>query len=316
MNLKKLLKFLSFFSFFSVAAFVAVLVYTTIIFNDNLEEINSQINNTISINNNFLNISEIPEIEEYKNNEKREIPTHILEDFMKQFPHIAVYYSNIYNDFTFTHNPNRVYFAASLTKAPYAMYIFQKADNGEINLSEEHPFLREYFAGGSGIIQDKYSFGHMFSQRQLLGYNIYFSDNIALRMLRSIHGLDGFIEFVQSLGINGDNVHNITYSRTTAVDSGILTRAMYDYINSNEQHSKEFLNHLLNNHYGFIRSDYPIASKTGWFDGFGGAWHEMAIVYAPSPYILVLLSNNYGGEDTEIFNKIADFIEEFNRNNF
>lgn len=236
---------------------------------------------------------------------------HILEEFFNQFDHIGVYYHNINSGFSFSHNGYRNFFAASLTKAPFSMYIYKKADNNLINLNDVHPFLSEYFSSGSGIIRHTYKIGAQISQRQLLAYNLFKSDNIALRMLRSIHGTEGFTSFVYSLGANPNHIHNITYSRTTARDAGLITLAMYNYIESGSAHSREFLNHLLNNHYSFFVSSYPIAGKTGWFHNFGGAWHEMAIIYAPSPFILVVLSNNYM-YDTPLLQKISTFIEEFN----
>lgn len=242
-----------------------------------------------------------------------EPPIHILEEFFSQFPHMAVYYHNIERDFTFAHNGDRVYFAASLTKAPFAMYIYQKADQGHTDLNSKHPFLQKYYAGGSGVIRHNFEIGQYLTQNQLLAYNIFHSDNVALRMLRSIHGLDGFTEFVADLGGDPTLIHNITYSRTTSNQAGILTRAMYDYIESGSPYSRVFLDHLLNNHHSFISSGYPVAGKTGWFDSFGGAWHEMAIVYAPSPFVLVILSDRYGGVDNPNFQQIIAFLERFNR---
>ncbi|MCL1997020.1 MAG: class A beta-lactamase-related serine hydrolase [Defluviitaleaceae bacterium] len=240
--------------------------------------------------------------------------TYVLEQFFSGFPsRIAVYYHNPEIGFTFTRNGERVYFAASLTKAPFALYIYQKADVWLTDLSSAHPFLEEYYAGGSGIIRHNFEFGHYFSQHQLLAYNLFHSDNVALRMLRSIHGVAGFTRFIEGLGGDSSLIHNITYSRTTANQAGLLMRAKYDYINRGGRYSRTFLDHLLNNHYPFFESNYPVASKTGWFPLFGGAWHKMAIVYAPSPFILVILSDNYGGYDTPYFNEIVAFLEEFNR---
>lgn len=246
---------------------------------------------------------------------KYDVPYYILYEFFNEsrFNHIAVHYHNIATGFTFNHNPNRVYFAASTTKAPFALYIYKKAEQGKTDLNYTHIFKQQYYTQGSGIIRHNYELGHTFNQHQLLGYNLYLSDNIALRMLRSIHGVDGFRKFTASLGANPNLIYNITYSRTTATQLGIFAKAMYDYINSNSIYSRQFLNHLLNNHYTFITSSYPTASKTGWWQGFGGAWHELAIIYAPSPYILVILSDNYGGSDTPLMQEISEFIEEFNR---
>ena len=245
---------------------------------------------------------------------KETAPTYKLNEFLSQsrFAHMAVYYHNINTGFVFEHNANRVYFAASLTKAPFALYIYQKAEAGYTNLFDYHVFEEDYYATGSGIIRNNHGIGTPLTQAQLLGYNLYLSDNVALRMLRSIHGLDGFYAFVRGLGGDSTLIHNITYSRTTAREAGRFAMAMHNYIDSDGRYSRQFLDHLLNNHYPFILSNYPVASKTGWWHDFGGAWHDMSIVYAPSPYVLVVLSNNFGGDDTPLIQEIAWFIEGFN----
>lgn len=241
------------------------------------------------------------------------VPVHELQDFLAQWPHLAVYYHNIHTGFSFAHNGERDYFAASLTKAPFAFYIYTLAEAGLTDLNSLHPFTPAYRTGGSGIIRHAHRYGDLFSQQQLLGYNLYLSDNIATRMLRGIHGYQGLTQFATHIGANPHNIRNITYSRTTARDAAIWMLAMYDFIATGSPYGQMLLEHLLNNHFPFLATQNPRAGKTGWFPRYGGAWHEMSIVYAPSPFVLVVLSNNYGGDDTPIMQAISLFIEDFNQ---
>ena len=64
---------------------------------------------------------------------------------------------------------------------------------------------------------------------------------------------------------------------------------------------------MLNNQIPFIVSDrYPVASKTGWTST---VFHDMAIVYADSPYILVILSAR---SNRTVFREISMAVQEFN----
>ena len=139
------------------------------------------------------------------------------------------------------------------------------------------------------------------------------SDNIATRILRRVHTLDGFMKFMEEIGANPVLMHNLTFSELTANEAGIFLRAAYDYITSGGRYSHEFKANLLANRYAFIISDYPVASKSGWAATFGAAWHDQAIVFAPSPYSLALLSNRAGNAaDRQVYNRISMLIQEFN----
>ena len=241
-------------------------------------------------------------------------PIHILEEFMEQFGNtVSVYYENLATGFIFRHNADRVYFGASATKAPFALYIYLKAERGETRMTDVHTFTADDNWGGSGIIRHRYTFGAAFTQRQLLHLMLSPSDNIATRILRRVHGLEGYTQFVESIGANPSFVQNLTYSYLSANDAGMFMRETYRYIMSGGTYSQELKNNLLANRYPFIISDYPVASKSGWSASFGQAWHDMAIVFAPSPYVLALLSSRVGGAgDRMVYDSISRFIQEFN----
>lgn len=238
-----------------------------------------------------------------------------LENFFRAFEgqNISIYYSNIRTGFTFTHNAERVYFAASVAKAPFALYIYLLAERGEAPLNSFFVYTAEDYWGGSGVIRYRYEFGHIFTLRQLLGLNLYESDNIATRILRRAFGYESYADFIEEQGGNRDFVGNVTFSLINAYEAGFFAGLIHDYIASGGRYSYEFRNNLFNNQYPFIISDYPVASKTGWSRNHGGAWHDMAIVYAPSPYILVILSDFYGNDDDRtVFEEISIFIQSFN----
>ena len=241
-------------------------------------------------------------------------PTCALDELLARHGNdISVHFENIETGFVYQFNADRVYFSASVPKALYALYLYQLAERGTIDLESTHEFLYADANWGSGIIQRRYQFGARFSLRELLRLNISESDNVATLMLRRIHGLDGYRNFIADMGGNPDFVGcRVMNSDLTANEAGIFAREIFTYLESGGRYSDEFRAHLLDNQFPFIVSDYPVASKTGWTAN--RAWHDMAIVYAPSPYILVILTAREGWSEADFadFAEISMAFQEFN----
>ena len=241
-------------------------------------------------------------------------PTYALDQLLARHgSNLSVFYENLHNRFIYRYNADRVYFSASVPKALYALYLYKLAEDGLLDLDSMHEFTYADANWGSGIIQRRYEFGAMFSLRELLRLNISESDNVATLMLRRIHGLDGYKELISSIGGNPDLVGSrVMNSNLTANEAGLFARAIFEYVESGGRYSHEMRAHLLNNQFPFITSDYPVASKTGWTSP--RAWHDMAIIYAPSPFTLVILSAREGWTDADYadFAEISTAFQEFN----
>jgi len=219
-------------------------------------------------------------------------PTQELDALLRRHGNnISVYFKNLETGFIYRYNADRVYHGASVPKATFSMYIYQKADRGETNLDSRHRFPR----------------GGTLTQREMLRRNLMYSCNDSTFGLRDVHGTAGYRRWVEALGGNPDWVrHGVMGSLLSANEAGMFAMAIYNYIESDAQHSDEFKRHLLNNRFPFIVSDYPIASKTGWTST---VFHDMAIVYADSPYILVILSQR---ANHRIFADISMAFQRFN----
>ena len=242
-----------------------------------------------------------------------------LDDLVARYgANVSIFYKNIESGLTFTHNADQDYFGASLMKAPFAFWLYQKADSGLIDLESTLNFNYSNKLMGSGIIRHNYLSGTDFTLRRLIGLNLYESDNTATQMLHQAFGYYDFLRFVENLGGLTSFWGYALDSRATANQMGTIMKAIFEYLESGNIFSNEFRQNLLNNQFPFIISDYPVASKTGWYDRFGGAWHDMSIVYAPSPYILVILSSEKSGtaDDHQVYQNISLGFQEFNRINF
>ena len=256
--------------------------------------------------------------------------TYHLDAFFSQFDaDIGIYYKNLDTGFVYSFNPDGVFFGASLNKANLALHTFVAAERGYIDMYAVHTFTAEDWWGGTGIIRFMPA-GTQFTTRELLHHSIVYSDNVAFRMLARYMARTGFSyrDFVAELGTNPHFIR-CTYSHnTSAADTALWFYAIYNYIRSDSHYGHYLLNDLLNTalyshpyftrgytfggdsdvNVRFIHSGYPVAQKYGWFNR---AFNTAGIVYAPSPFILVVVSNMHHGAH-ELFEEISWIMEEFN----
>jgi len=243
---------------------------------------------------------------------------------------VSVFFKNLDTGFTYTHNPERVFFAASLSKTNHAFYMFTLAERGYIDLNEIHYYTVDDRWGGTGVLRFM-DVDTPFTTRELLGLSIRESDNAAYRMLirQTERGAFSYRDLVSELGASTRMVQNIISQNTNAYDAGLWMYAIFNYIQSESRFGFYFKYDLMNtsltshpyfdrgaNTYGrggdinvsFIQADYPMARKYGWARN---AFHEAAIVYAPSPYILIILSNMDSGVHG-LFGEISELMQDFN----
>ncbi|MCL2388592.1 MAG: class A beta-lactamase-related serine hydrolase [Defluviitaleaceae bacterium] len=271
-----------------------------------------------------MNTPNIPEIESPSRDE--------LDAFFRQFgTDIGIYYANLSTGFVYTYNPNMVFFGASLNKANLALYVFTAAERGYIDMHATHEFTAEDWWGGTGRIRFRPA-GTRFTTQQLLYYNMVHSDNVAFRMLTRYMNETNFTyrDFALEIGAN-PNFAIGTYSHdTSAADTAIWFYAMHRYIQSGGRYAHYFRQDILNtaeySHPYFTRGaifggydyvnvrlipvSYPVAQKYGWSDR---SFNVAGIIYAPSPFVLVIVSNQSQGAH-ELFEEISGLMKSFNQN--
>lgn len=227
---------------------------------------------------------------------------------------VSVYYENIETGYTYCYNVNKLYFSASVIKAPYSLFIYQLAEENAADLNSIHTYTSDDYRGGTGIIKTM-KVGSRFTEQDLLKYAIQKSDNIAFGMLIKKYGISNFKDFITNMGGNADNIKTVTSANMTAQEAGLYIREIYKYIQSDGNYSNQFKQDLMSTTNPIIISDFPIARKYGWANK---SFHDMAIVYSDSPYILVIMSELEDGtsSDFEIFKDISLKIQDFNKKNF
>ena len=220
-------------------------------------------------------------------------------------------YMDFASGFTFMHNPDRVFNAASVNKIQHALYVYVLAERGEFDMQRVHALRPGDRRGGTGRIQHR-SYGDTFTTRYLLGQSIRASDNTAFGILAREYGLPGYLDFVREIGANEELVRNVLHSRISIRDASVWAPVIYEYLVSGGTYSQMFRNDLMNTNMHIVRVDYPFGNKYGWFEGY---FHDFAIVFAPSPFALVILSDT-PSPNWEAFRIISARVQAFHRRYF
>ena len=225
---------------------------------------------------------------------------------------VSVFYQDVGSGATYEYRPFDRYPAASVVKAPYCMYVLDLASQGRADLNRTFTYSEEWKRPGTGKIQNM-PFGTVLTLRELIRYAIEESDNVAFAFIRSAYPAAGYRAYAEGFGLTyPEDIRNGANSRICARDAGAYLAALDRFIRSHP-YGPELKAYMQNTRYPLIQSSYPMARKYGWMEG---AYHDMAIVYAPHPYRLAILSDHDGGteEDRRLFREISLLIEQYSGN--
>lgn len=222
---------------------------------------------------------------------------------------ISVGYYALDSGAAYTYHAGQRYNAASLTKAPFCMYILQQASEGKCDLDKQLQYTEKFVSKGTGKLKNL-PVGGWYSIRTLVEYAIRYSDNAALRMLRSEFGTAGFIAYAGALGIPDPKVIQLITNSTITVEEALLyMRAIHRFIaeDPNGPLLRQYMT-TTTNPMIVSTQKYPVVRKYGWADK---SFHDMAIVEAPQPYALVILTDHEDGtaEDFAMFRRISGLFE-------
>lgn len=213
---------------------------------------------------------------------------------------VAVYFKDVNSGLEYTYNPEKKFAIASLNKAPYALYLYTLVEQGAANLDETFyitPAMVESSLENSGQIKNDPDLPRNYTLNEMLYYLLQYSDTAAMRILLQRYPANGFIEYARQLPLHyPDDIRELMNARICALDAGVYLQAMYQYMQEGE-HGGQYKEHLVNaSGQTMIRSEYPVANKYGWDLN---AYHDMAVVFAPNPYILAILTDKDMGSTAE-----------------
>lgn len=223
----------------------------------------------------------------------------------------AFKYKDLYTGFTLSYNSSQPIYGASTIKAPEAIYIYEEAEKGNINLNDTLTYTSNYYNTGTGILKNT-SFNVNYTIRQLVEYSIIYSDNAAHLMLNNKYKTNNMYNYWSNLGTTAIFKHNTAWGNISADDATIYMEELYNYYTSKNQYKEELLSYF-DKAWKIIstpNNNIRIANKTGWSKA---SLHDTALIFDKNPYTLSILTNRGYTEYQSFFNKVSTLIYNFHQ---
>ena len=221
----------------------------------------------------------------------------------------AFLYKDIYTGFTVSYNEDGKIFAASTIKAPVSIYLYEEASKGNIDLTEKLTYTSEYYNNGTGVLKEQQP-NTSYSIKTLLEYAIRHSDNAAHNMLMDKYGKKNIYNYWKEKGTNTIFTCDDNWGLISAHDAKIYMSELYNFYINDNKYGADIMNDFIGATTKFItgKNKYVVANKSGWS---GSSQHDVSIVFAENPYIVVALSNyGYDNNYMSYFNKANDLAYE------
>ena len=229
--------------------------------------------------------------------------------FNQSYNYFAFKYTDIYTGFTISYNEKQEIFTASTIKAPMAIYLYEQAKKGLVNLDEKLTYTSAYYNTGTGVLKNR-EFNQDYTVRELISYAIIPSDNAAHNMLMDRYGRANMYNFWTEKGTTSIFRNYSNWGVVNANDATIYMKELYDYYNTDTELSNELMKNFTSVTFKPLsgkNNSKNTANKSGWS---GTAFHDAAIVFDDNPYILVVLSNVGYSDYTYLFNLTSKVVSE------
>ena len=236
-----------------------------------------------------------------------------LNDYFKLNYAASIYYEDFNTGFNYQYQPSKTYYAATTIKMLDAIYLYEKAIQGEINLDQkikyQAKFQRTYSAG-----MKKHKVGSQITIRQVINYAISFSDNTAHMMLVDYIGRGTLKAYGLSLGATLTLSGNDAFGQINVADAKIYLKKLNGLF-ADKKYGDEIKNLFLNADQNYLKSisqDVEVAHKYGNYEIF---YNDIGIVFDKNPYYIVILTQNgHNNQEQLIMNigaKIYDLHQLF-----
>ena len=246
------------------------------------------------------------ELDEELNNKINEIDYYIRTNYKA-----SIVYEDAKTSFHYEYNPDTVYYGASLIKIVEAMYLFDEATVGNINLDSRLTYYSKYVVPYSEGMSKK-NIGDEVSLKELISYALMYSDNSAHFMLSDYIGKDNIIAYGKKLGAQNILTGEDTFGNQSATDTNIYLKHAYEIISSGSEYGKLLKRYMANTHYNslYLGEKNNVAHKYGWYQKY---YHDIGIVYEEHPYFISILTNHGNENFKEIVRDIHKKINELHR---
>lgn len=235
-----------------------------------------------------------------------------LETYLQNSGYGYFYCDLEYNSYI-SYGCNKDFKTASTSKLPYIKYLCTLADKGELDLNETMVYQPHHKTSGSGIMKDMAT-GRSFTIGKLMDYVLRYSDNVAYDMLIERYGLKEYLQSVKALGVDYTTSNGYTNCTAAEIAALLYDTALYNGANLTLMQNAG-CNASYNYQIGAELKEYKVLQKYGAMKPGNIAYHDIAVVYADHPYILVIYTTidyDSAGKNTP-FRKIARLTDNINK---
>jgi beta-lactamase class A len=220
---------------------------------------------------------------------------------------VGIMVKDLQTGWSFSHDEDRLFPAASLIKIPIMVACFKATQDGLLNLDEKYLLNRQDKTGGSGLLRKMRS-GRVFTLEQLIDYMVTHSDNTATNVLIGRLGFDYINNVFKQLGLEKTVLNRKMidfYARdqglenyTTAAEISNLLEKIYDHKCLNAEVSERCLEVLKRQKINdrlprYLPPEVLVAHKTGLERE---VCHDAGIVFSPSgDYVITVLVRTWAG---------------------
>lgn len=179
------------------------------------------------------------------------------------------------------------FYAASTTKLPTALCVYEQAAKGQLDLTETMEYLASDYWEGAGVLRYEEPGGH-YTLRELTELALRHSDNVAQIMLERRIGYTGIDACMAWFG---GEVADIVVNETTPSDMVVYLRALLRLQQREPELGSELITYLATTYYRHripvgLPVGIAVANKTGTWPDTNS---DVAIVYLPGhPYVLTV----------------------------
>lgn len=208
---------------------------------------------------------------------------------------------------TFLHNDEARFPAASLIKIPIMVACFKAAEDGWLDLGEKYVLRRQDRVGGSGLLCRMRN-GRVFTYEELIDYMVTHSDNIATNVIINRLGFDYIKEVFEALGLQDtvlnrlmmdfrareDGLENYTSAREITGLLEMIYRGRCLNAGISEKCLEVLKRQKINDRLPrFLPREATVAHKTG---QEREVCHDAGIVFSPhGDYIITVLVRTWSG---------------------
>lgn len=231
----------------------------------------------------------------------------------------SVYLLDLTSGEQYLYNESAAYYPASLLKAPFAYWLAQKADAGELNFAQKIPNCKAGALAGSDL--EKYNKAKTVPVMAALHSMIANSNNDAVTLLANQWAgtaENGFNDFLTQLGFTYADTVRIhgfegIQGMATVEDIGAAMKALYDYFEAGGPNAYDLKRCFIDAHHRmlYVPDGVLTAKKYG---SWQYAYHDATIVYGEYPYILCMMSDrglvevDFPEEPTETMQKFGKLV--------